>query len=466
MLNLHDGLRKNITQFIVAFAIFMEAIDATIINTAIPKMAESLQVHPIDLKLALISYLVTLAIFIPISGWMADKYGAKKIFIGAILIFTASSFWCGMTDNLTQLIIARCIQGFGGSFAVPIGRLIMLRTFGRRELVNKMSIVIMVAAVGMMLGPLLGGIITQHFSWRWIFWINIPVGIFNALLAYFCLASSKPKPVHHLDKKGFIYFGTGLATITVGMALLSESEVKTTISVGIIAFAILLFTAYFIHSHHQPYPIVRIGLFRIRTFKISVIGNILSRVGFGGVPFILPMLLQIILGYSPQASGFLLAPTAVGVFIMKPFSIFFLRLIGYKKLLILNTIFVASMLWIFAFVNHETSAYIIMFMTFVYGFLIALQFSGMNSLAYAKINADDLSAATSIMSTIQQLAQSFGVAVAALFIRFFIPYFSPNHALVLQAFHWTFIAMSIMTFLSVIIFLGLKSLDGRELIYD
>jgi predicted MFS family arabinose efflux permease len=199
---------------------------------------------------------------------------------------------------------------------------------------------------------------------------------------------------------------------------------------------------------------------------VSVIGNILSRVGFGGVPFILPLLLQISLGYSPSTSGFLLAPTALGVFIMKPFSVFFLRLMGYKKLLVFNTFLVAYMLWIFSHVNHDTSRYVIALMTFIYGFLIAMQFSGMNSLAYAKITPDDLSAATSIMSTVQQLSQSFGVAVAALFIRFFIPYFSTSNTLVLQAFQLTFIAMSFMTFLSLLIFLRLKPHDGRELLED
>lgn len=459
-----QNIHKVVIQFIVALAIFMEAIDSTIINTAIPKMAESLHVHPIDLKLALISYLVTLAIFIPISGWMADKYGVKKVFITAIIVFTVSSFWCGLTNSLMQLIIGRCLQGLGGSFTLPIGRLIMLRTFGRRELVNKMGVVIMVASVGMMLGPLLGGIITERWIWRWIFWVNIPVGIFNALLAYLFLPTSEPKAVPHLDKKGFIYFGSGLATMTVGMTMLSESEVKNTLAFSLIAAAFFLISCYFIHSRHQPHPIVKIGLFRIRTFQVSMIGNILSRVGFGGVPFLLPLLLQIILGYSPEASGYILAPTAIGVFIMKPFSVFFLRLIGYKRLLIANTIIVAAILFIFSYVDHDTSRYVIMLMTFIYGFFIALQFSGMNSLAYAKVKSEDLSAATSIVSTVQQLAQSFGVAVAALFIRFFMPYFSTSHTLVLQAFHLTFIAMSFMTFFSVLIFLRLQPQDGRELI--
>ncbi len=459
-------MHKNLTQFIVAFAIFMEAIDATIINTAIPRMALSLNVHPIDLKLALISYLVTLAIFIPISGWMADKYGVKKVFISAIVIFTISSFWCGFTHNLAQLVIARCIQGLGGSFASPIGRLIMLRTFGRRQLINKMGVVIMVSSVGMMLGPVLGGIITDHLSWRWIFWVNIPVGIFNALLAYFILTESELKKVPRLDKKGFIYFGSGLAMMTVGLTMLSESEIKNTLAFGVIACAILLLMGYFVHSRHQPHPIVRVGLFRVRTFQISIIGNLLSRVGFGGVPFLLPLLLQITLGYSAETSGFLLAPTALGVFIMKPFSVFFLRLMGFKKLLIFNTFLVGSILWAFSSVTHATPYYVIVLMTFMYGFFIAMQYSGMNALAFAKINADDLSAATSVVSTIQQLALSFGVAMAALFIRFFIPYFSTSHALVLPAFHLTFIAMSFMTFFSALIFLRLQPHDGRELIYD
>ena len=199
-------ISKQITPFIVSFALFMEAVDTTIINTAIPAMSRSLNVHPVDLKIALISYLLSLAVFIPISGWVADKFGIKKVFLLAITFFTLCSVWCGFAHTLPELVIARTLQGIGGSFMLPVGRLILVRTFPRHEFVNVMSRVIMVAALGMMLGPLLGGFITEYVSWHWIFWVNIPVGLFAVLSGLVWLEHVPSKKMPKLDKMGFLLF--------------------------------------------------------------------------------------------------------------------------------------------------------------------------------------------------------------------------------------------------------------------
>lgn len=457
-------MQKNIILLIVSLAMFMEAVDATIINTAIPSMASSLHVNPIDLKIALISYLLSLAIFIPISGWIADKFGVKKVFIVAVGIFTLSSIWCGTTHHLSELIIARIVQGFGGSLTMPVGRLIIIRTCERHELISKMSIVVMIAALGMMLGPVLGGIITTHFSWPWIFWVNIPIGILAIICAKLFFPDMPARTVPKLDKLGFILFGGGLAALTFGLSLLSESEVNNSFALLIIGGALFLLFFYAIHSRKKTHPIVQIHLLHYRTFRTSVIGNLLARVGFGGVPFLVPLLLQVVLGYSPQLSGILLAPTALGVLLVKPLSLWILRLLGYKNLLIVNTLLVGLSLISFGLVSANTSLYTIAFLTFVYGFLISLQYTGMNSLAYANITHDEYSAATSIMSTVQQLAQSFGVAVAALLIRLFASYSNNSNQLSALIFHHTFIAMGLLTFASGIIFLFLKAEDGHELI--
>ncbi len=457
-------MQKNLILIVVALVLFMEALDTTIINTAIPAMSHSLNVYPIDLKIALISYLLSLAVFIPISGWIADKFGVKRVFITAVFIFTASSLWCGLTNNLWELVIARSIQGLGGSLTVPVGRLILLRTFGRHEFVAKMSLIVMVAALGMMLGPVLGGIITTHISWRWIFWVNIPVGITNILLSYFLLIDMPAKKVPRLDKLGFVYFGLGLATLTFGTTMLSESAVKSSIAGIIILFAILLLTAYVFHSRKKTHPIVKTQLFQLRTFQVSIIANLISRIGFSGIPFLLPLLLQISLGYSAQNSGFLIAPMAAGVLLLKPFSLPLLRRFGYKKLLIINTFCVATSIASFTLINQQTSFYWIALMTFMFGFLISLQYTGMNSLAYADVAQDDLSSATSIVSTMQQVSQSFGVAMAALLIRYYTANVAENNLLIPSAFHETFFAMSLLTFTSILIFIRLSKHDGAELV--
>lgn len=457
-------MKKNLILLIVSFVMFMEAVDTTVINTAIPVMAQSLHVSPLNLKLALISYLLSLAIFIPISGWIADKFGIKRVFMTAIAVFTLSSIWCGLTDSLTGLILARIAQGLGGSLTVPVGRLIILRTCERHELIAKMSIVVMVAAVGMMLGPLLGGIITDKFSWRWIFFVNVPVGILTILMSIKLLPSMPPCPVPPLDKTGFVLFGTGLAALTYGLSTFSESDINHTQSVLILVFSLILLLLYTLHSRNKAHPIVNVSLLRCRTFRVSVVGNLLSRTGFGGIPFLLPLLLQIGLGFSPQLSGFLLAPTALGVLLVKPLSLPILRVTGYKNLLIYNTILVGLSLCSFALVDKTTSIWFIALLTFTYGFLIALQYTGMNSLAYANIEQQHTGSATSIMSTIQQLAQSFGVAVAAILVRFYSSEPVNHDSLDIHSFHQTFLAMGVLTLLSVLIFSHLKREDGQELI--
>lgn len=457
-------MKKNIILIIVSFAMFMESVDTTIINTAIPVMAHSLHVNPVSLKLALISYLLSLAIFIPISGWIADRYGVKKVFISAVLLFTLSSIWCGFTQNLGELIIARIIQGLGGSLTMPVGRLIILRTCERHELISKMNIVVMVASLGMLLGPLLGGIITDHFSWRWIFWVNAPVGFLALLLSIKMLPDMPARPVPKLDVAGFFLFGAGLATLTFGLSTFSETDFAVTQSVLTIALAILFLIWYKKHSQHKKHPIVNVDILSVRTFRVSIIGNLLTRLSFGGIPFLLPLLLQIILDFSPKLSGMLLAPVAIGVFLVKPLAIYILRLLGYKRVLILNTFLVSCSLWSFATINASSSIYKIGFLTFLYGFLIALQYTGMNSLAYANIKDTNISAATSIMSTIQQLAQSFGVAISAVLLSVYNYQAPVSHSLTLTIFQSTFITLGLLTLLSTAIFFRLKKNDGEELL--
>jgi EmrB/QacA subfamily drug resistance transporter len=457
--------KKRIILLIVSLALFMEALDTTIINTAIPAISHSLNVDPLDLKIALISYLLSLAIFIPISGWIADKFGIKRVFISALFIFSISSIWCGFATNLFHLVAARTLQGIGGSFMLPLGRLIIVRTFQRHELIVTMNRVVMVGASGLMLGPVLGGVITHYFSWHWIFWVNIPVSLLTIIMALYWLEEAPPQAVSPLDKIGFVLFGSGLAGLTFGLSALSETTIHRGLALQVISAAILLLAGYLWYSSKQPHPIVKTELFASRTFQVSVLGNLFSRLGFGGMPFLLPLMLQIGLKYSAQLSGLLLAPMALGILFVKPFSLRLLRLLGYKRLLTVNTILVAASLWMFTIIDGHTSVYFIAFLTFIFGFVISIQYSGMNSLAYADISAENLSAATSVMSTMQQLAQSFGVAISALLIRYFVPTHSlENFNLPLSVFRYTFFTLGILTLFSILIFKRLKLEDGSQMI--
>lgn len=450
--------------FIVSLAMFMEAIDSTVINTAIPVMSLSLHVNPIDLKIALISYLLSLAMFIPISGWIADKFGIKRVFIFALFIFTTSSFFCGLANTLPQLVIARIVQGIGGSLMLPVGRLIIVRTYQKHELVNKMSQVVIVGALGMMLGPTLGGTITQYLSWRWIFYINIPVGLLNIAIAYQWLVNDKPKPVHKLDFVGLLLFAGGLALLTFGLSALSESTISKHAVAAMIATSILLFFIYIRHSKKYPHPVVNTQLFGYRTFLVSVLGNLFSRLSFGGLPFLLPLLLQLGFGFSPQLSGFLLAPTAIGVLVAKPVSIKILRWLGFKKLLIINTTMIGITLCAFSLLDVHTSLATISLFTFIFGCLSALQYTGMNSLAYSEITQELYSSATSIMGTLQQVSQSFGVAISAILIQFYSSGFLKPATITISALHHAFVTMGLLTFISILFFTRLRSDDGMEMI--
>ncbi|TAK75200.1 MAG: MFS transporter [Gammaproteobacteria bacterium] len=442
----------------------MDALDTTIINTAIPAMARSLQVNPVDLKIALISYLLSLAIFIPISGWIADKWGIKRVIIAALALFTVSSLWCGYAHSLFELVIARSIQGLGGALMLPLGRLIILYTFQRHELVDAMNRVIMVVSVGVMLGPLAGGFITDHLSWHWIFWVNIPVGLLAIGLAIYWLKDTASRKVRPFDMVGFVLFGGGLAALTFSLSDLSESTANESTAFLIMFLSIFMLMSYFLYSRKQQHPIVNVALFRIRTFQISVMGNLLSRLSFGGVPFLLPLLLQVGLGYSAQLSGLLLVPIALGILAIKAISLPILRFTGYKRLLLLNTVLVSFSLLMFRQIDAATPAYLIAIFTFIFGLLISLQYSGMNSLGYAELSADDMSAATSIVSTMQQIAQSLGVAVSALLLRYFSPAEAGRFLLTPTVFHQTFLALGVLTFFSMFIFLRLKPQDGQQML--
>lgn len=442
---------------IVSMAMFMEAIDTTIINTAIPKMADSFHVPPVDLKIALIGYLVSLAIFIPISGWCADKLGVKKVFLYALTLFTLSSLACGLSTNLKELIFWRIVQGVGGSFMMPLGRLMIIHWYEKTELVQTMNRVVIPALIGPALGPLLGGIITQYISWHWIFWVNIPVGILSIIFAYYGLPNDSHKkstiPTHPLDKTGFVLFGLGLGGFTFGLSALSEDGMALSSILPILLISLLLFILYFFHSKKQTYPIVDSRLFSVRLFRLAILGNMITRLGVGALPFLLPLMLQTKLNYSPSFSGLLLAFTAIGMVMAKLFARKLLRFFGFKNILLLNTGILGGLICLFGTISHSTNYSILTLLMVLFGLLMSLQFSSMNPLIFSEIEHKDSSSATSIQSTTMQLSQSFGVALCAIVLKQLEGNFTD-----------TFLITGIITIISSFIFLRLKKEDGKNLL--
>lgn len=456
-------LHKSIILFIASLAMFMEGLDTTILNTAIPSMAASLQINPIDLKIALISYLLSLAVFIPISGWLADTFGIKSVFIGAMSLFVLSSALCGAASDLLTLVLARLLQGLGGALMVPLARLIVLRTFERNLMIITMSRVVMVGALGSMMGPALGGILTHNVSWHWIFWVNIPVGFLTLILAWYFLPKSTVQKTHPLDLIGFLLFGGSLSLLTFALSALSEDFLSFHTSVALSLLALTLLLAAVMRARHQPHPVINMDLFKYHSFQVSTSANFLARLGFGGIPFLLPLLLQITLGYSAQVAGFLMAPIAIGVVLVKAFAMPLMRLLGYKKMLITNTVLISGLLLALTLIDAHTPLYAIALITLCFGILLASQFGAMNSLAYAEVLPAELSSASSITSTIQQLATSFGVAVSALLLHF-ITIDSHETLFSLASFHHAFACLALITLASTLVFLRLKAGEGAQLL--
>ncbi len=459
-LNPHHSATKHIILIIISVAMFMEGLDVTIVNTAIPTMAYSLNVIPIDLKIALISYLLSLAIFIPISGWLADKFGAKRVFLLALIVFTLSSYWCGFADSLSDLVLARSTQGIGGAFMLPVGRLIIVRNFERNEIIPMMSRVAMIAAIGPMLGPFVGGLIVHHFSWRWIFWVNIPVGIIAIIATFFKLTPVTPEPVLPLDKIGFILFGFGLALLAFGLSALSESNIDPMIAYLSIVLSIILLISYVLHSRGRVHPIVNTHLLSYRTFRIAALGNLLARLGVGGITFLLPLLLQIALGYSALISGILLVPTAMGLMIVRPFIKRVIKKLYFKWFLMLNTMFLGLIIWSFMLINNHFPLIGIALLTLIFGIGSSLQFSVINPLAYSEAPSEYLGDVTSILGTIQQISQSISVAFCAIILR----HLSEHNLLTVPVFRETFFIMGLFTLCASILFIRLRPEDGKVLV--
>ena len=454
---------KRIAIFITSLALFIETIDTTILNLAVPAMAQSFNTEPLNLKMALISYCLSISIFVPISGWIADKYGAKRIFIYSLCMFTLSSVFCGYATNLFELTIFRALQGVGGAMMLPVGRLIISRVFDKHEIIGAFSHLAIFAALGTLLGPLLGGLITQYFSWPWIFWINIPVAILLIILACRFPAFFPEQEVSPLDKLGFLLFGGSLACLTLGLSALSEDTLSVIQALLIIIMAFGLMALYRVHSANIQYPIVNTKLFQIRSFRVSMIGSLAGRLAFGSIPFLLPIILQVGLHLSPKTSGLLLAPWAIGIMLAKPLVFNLVQLLGYRRLLIFNTIAVAFSTGGFITISAHTPFVLIGLLTFIYGFLISIQYGGMNSLTYADISNEDLGHATSMLGTMQQLTLSISVAFCSVVIKIFSSIAPTTLEINMVAFHACFLIMGLMILCSTLIFMELNSEDGRQL---
>ena len=446
--------------WLIAVAFFMESLDTTILNTGVPTIAAALHVAPLSMKSVLASYTLSLAIFIPISGWMADRFGTRRVFASAIGIFTLGSFLCGISSNIHLMVAFRILQGCGGSMMVPVGRLTVVRTFEKSELVRAMSFVAIPGLIGPMLGPIAGGLIVGYFHWWLIFFVNIPIGLVGLYMVYRHLPDYRER-TDPLDVTGLLLFGSGIALLSYVLEVFGEHTLSAAAVLGLLCLSVLLLAGYGFHASRTQFPMLRLALFRIRTFRAAVAGSFVTRLGIGGIPFLFPLLYQVGLGFTPIQSGLLTMPQAIAAMSLKVTMPRILERFGYRAVLVSNTLLIGLQIMLFATIGAKTPVWLIVGEVFFYGFFTSLQYTGMNTLVFADVNEEQASAASSISSTMQQMSVSFGVAAASLVTAFFVPdRHTSNSALFIHGVHRAFLVLGVMTLLSTIVFRELRRGDG------
>ncbi len=452
---------KRYLPWLVAVALFMENLDATIVNTAVPTMSVSLGVAPLSLKAVLTSYTLSLAVFIPISGWMADRYGTRRVFQLAVALFMFGSLFCGLAPTVHLLVAARILQGIGGAMMTPVGRLALVRAFPRSEMLRTMNYVIIPAMIGPLLGPFVGGLIVHFMPWRVIFFLNLPLALGGLWMIRRYMPDFRDDAVAPLDRVGFLLFGSGIALLSYVLEVFGEHTLAVGPIVLLLAGALVLLGAYGWHERHTAAPVLELALLRIRTFRIAVAGGFVTRLGFGGMPFLLPLLYQIGLGYPAWEAGLLTMPQALAAMGMKLISRPVMARLGHRTVLIGNTVLLGCTMAIFTQINRGAPIAAILALSLAQGFFASLQFTAMNSLVYADVTDRDASKASSIASTAQQLSLSFGVAFGSLVAGWFLGHVSQADPVqTVRALHKAFLALGLTTILSSLTFWGLRGHDG------
>ncbi len=454
---------KRLLPWLVAVAFFMESLDATILNTAVPTIAEALRIAPLSMKAALTSYTISLAVFIPISGWIADRFGTRRVFSTAIGVFTLGSLLCGLSVNMPMLVASRILQGCGGALMMPVGRITMVRTFPRSELVRAMSFVAIPGLIGPLLGPLVGGLIVGYFHWRVIFFVNLPIGVAGILLVFKYLPDYRSPKYVPVDLVGLALFGGGIGLLSYLLEIFGDNTLGPAAITALAALSAILLTGYVRHALRAPWPLLKIGLFRVRTFRTAVVGSFATRLGVGGLPFLMPLLYQIGLGYTPVQSGLLIMPQPLAAMSLKMLMPGILHRLGYRRVLLMNTIAIGAVIILFMLVGPGTPLPAIVALAFCLGFVSSMQYTAMNTLVFADLDDQDASAGSSISSTVQQMSMSFGVAISSLLASVFLGGEKrPGAAGMVAGIHWTFLTLGVITIATSLLFAQLRPGDGAS----
>jgi EmrB/QacA subfamily drug resistance transporter len=453
--------RAVLIPLIVACALFMENMDSTVITTSLPAIAADIGESPLALKLALTSYLVSLAVFIPISGWVADRYGSRTVFSFAIVVFVGGSILCAASNSLPAFIAARFVQGMGGAMMVPVGRLVLMRAVPKSEYVAALNYLTIPALMGPVIGPALGGAITLYFHWRWIFIINVPIGILGIALVQRHIPNVVEEAVPPFDWRGFALSGIGLSVLMLGLSSLGGHLMPLIFTGAAVAGGATILVAYWLHARHTAHPSLELRMFRVPTFFNGVAAGSVFRIGMGATPFLLPLLLQLGFGLNPLQSGLLTCATATGAMFMKTLTVTILRRWGFRAVLSVNAFLAAATVAACALFTASTPHAVIFVVLLLSGCLRSLQFTAMQALSFADTTRENMSQAASIASMTQRLAQSLGIAAGAYALE--LSSLAQGHATIVAAdFPPAFVAVAAIATLCVPFHRRLPRAAGTE----
>jgi EmrB/QacA subfamily drug resistance transporter len=454
-----DPATRRFLPWVVAIAFFMQTLDGTILNTTLPTMARSLGESPLRMQSVVIAYLLTVALFIPASGWLADRFGTRRVFVSAVVLFSLGSLLCALSPSLPWLIAARVIQGVGGALLLPVGRLTILRAYPRGELLKVLSFVTIPGLVGPLVGPPLGGWLVEVATWHWVFLINLPVGVLGVFAAMRYLPDLRGAAGQRFDWPGFAMFSLGLALVTLGLQGLGEHAISAPLSIVLVIGGLAAMAAYWVHAARAENALFSLALFQIPTFSIGVIGNLFARLGSGAMPFLTPLFLQVGLGYAPSVAGLTMVPTVIGAMAIKLVAEPLIKRFGYRRVLVVNTLLLGGFIAGFALVDRETPHAAILVYLGAFGVSNSLQFTAMNTLTLGDLDATRASAGNSLLSVVMQLSMSLGVAAAgALLAAFTAP--AAAGAELIHTFHATYLCMGALSALAAGIFFQLGRHEG------
>ncbi len=460
-----DAKTRAVLPWLVAVAFFMQTLDSTILNTALPAMAAGLGESPLRMQSVVISYMLTVALLIPASGFLADRFGTRRVFVTAIVLFSLGSLVCALSSTLQQLVLSRILQGVGGSLLLPVGRLTILKSVPKSELLGVLAFVTIPGLIGPLMGPALGGFLVEHLSWHWIFFINLPIGAVGAVASSVYL----PQIVEErsrFDWLGFVLVGVGMIGVSLGLEALAEHALSLAAALLLITLGLSSLTAYWLHAARTERPLFNKRLWTIPTYTVGLAGNLFARLGAGAIPFLTPLFLQVALGFPPSQAGLFMAATVLGAMGSKAVVERLVLRLGYRRILLGNTVLLGLMMMSFSLVSTTTSTAQLLLQLLCFGAVNSLQFTAMNTLTLSELEGETASSGNSLLSMVMQLSMSLGVAAGASLLSAFASgggaLDRARGAALVPGFHATYLCVGLLSLFASLVFLQLRKGDGAS----